>query len=123
MSDKWVFEWYIVIFAVLIFISMFSEDPNHSLDILYLLPLWRCQDCGSVLLRGVGDKVRKETVYKCNLCKEGVFNEFENAAIGDIVINDTYEKVGKLTKELPSLPQHWNAPNIPFPPQKNPPLP
>ena len=41
--------------------------------------------------------MRKETVYSCNICKEGVFNEFENAAIGDIVIRDTYEKVGKLT--------------------------
>ncbi len=78
-------------------INIFSEDPTHSLDILYLLPPWRCEDCKSVLLRGAGTKIKKETVYSCNICKEGVFNEFENAAIGDIVIRDTYEKVGKLT--------------------------
>jgi hypothetical protein len=78
-------------------INIFTEDPTHTLDVLYLLPPWRCESCLSILLRGKGDKSRKETKYKCRLCKKGKFAEFENAAIGELVVRDTFEKVGKLT--------------------------
>ena len=78
-------------------INIFSEDPTHTLDVLYLLPPWRCESCLSTLLRGKGDKPRKETKYKCKLCKKGKFAEFENAVIGEIVVRDTFERVGELT--------------------------
>lgn len=78
-------------------INIFSEDPSHTLDVLYLLPPWRCEACQSVLLRGRGDKLRKETKYKCKLCRKGKLMEFENAAIGELVIRDTFERVGELT--------------------------
>lgn len=78
-------------------INIFSEDPSHTLDVLYLLPPWRCEACQSVLLRGRGDKPRKETKYECKLCGKGKLTEFENAAIGELVIRDTFERVGELT--------------------------
>ena len=64
-------------------INIFSEDPTHSLDILYLLPPWRCESCQSVMLRGRGDKLVKKTDFKCRFCKKGKFAQFENAAVGD----------------------------------------
>jgi hypothetical protein len=78
-------------------VNIFSEDPNHSIDILYLLPPWRCESCQSVFLRGHGSNPRKETELTCSLCKKGKMTEFENAAIGDLVIRDTFDKVGWLT--------------------------
>jgi hypothetical protein len=78
-------------------INIFSEDPTHSLDVLYLLPPWRCEFCLSVFLRGKGDNPLKETNYTCSLCKDGGFIKFENASVGDIVVRDTFEKVGALT--------------------------
>jgi hypothetical protein len=78
-------------------INIFSEDPSHSLDILYLLPPWRCEYCQTVYLRGKGEKSRKDRNYTCSLCKEGGIQEFENASIGKIVIRDTFEEVGELT--------------------------
>ncbi|UCE74751.1 MAG: hypothetical protein JSV56_03360 [Methanomassiliicoccales archaeon] len=78
-------------------INIFTEDPSHTLDVLYLLPPWRCESCQSVLLRGRGDKPIKETKYKCKLCKKGKLAEFENAAVGELVVRDTFERVGQLT--------------------------
>ena len=78
-------------------INIFSEDPSHTLDVLYLLPPWRCEFCKSVFLRARGDKSRKETGHKCGLCKDGLLTEFENAAIGELVVRDTFERVGELT--------------------------
>ena len=78
-------------------INIFSEDPTHSLDILYLLPPWRCDSCQSIMLRGSGEKKVKKTDLKCSLCKKGKLIELENAAVGDIVVRDTFEKVGQLT--------------------------
>lgn len=78
-------------------INIFSEDPMHSLDILYLLPPWRCESCQSVMLRGTGDREVKKTDHKCGFCKKGKLVQFENAAVGDIVVRDTFEKVGQLT--------------------------
>ena len=78
-------------------INIFSEDPTHSLDILYLLPPWRCESCQSVMLRGKGDREVKKIDLKCSLCKKGKLAQFENAAVGDIVVRDTFEKVGQLT--------------------------
>lgn len=78
-------------------LNIFSEDPTHSLDILYLLPPWRCDFCKSVMLRGKGEKARKETGHVCSLCKEGMLSEFENASVGKIVVRDTFEEVGELT--------------------------
>lgn len=78
-------------------INIFSQDPEHSLDILYLLPPWRCSFCKSVLLRGKGEKSRKETGHVCSLCKEGMLSEYENASVGKIVVRDTFEEVGELT--------------------------
>jgi hypothetical protein len=78
-------------------INIFSEDPSHTLDVLYLLPPWRCESCHSVLLRGRGEKTIKETKHKCSLCKKGKFTQFENAAIGELVVRDTFERVGELT--------------------------
>ncbi len=78
-------------------INIFSEDPSHTLDVLYILPPWRCESCQSVLLRGRGDKLRNNTKIKCKLCKKGNLAEFENAAIGELVVRDTFERVGELT--------------------------
>lgn len=78
-------------------INIFTEDPTHTLDILYLLPPWRCEFCKTVLLRGKGDAARKETGHVCTLCKEGMLSEFENASVGKIVVRDTFEEVGELT--------------------------
>ncbi|UCF07202.1 MAG: hypothetical protein JSW28_05980 [Thermoplasmata archaeon] len=78
-------------------INIFSEDPTHSLDILYLLPPWRCEACQTVMLRGRGDKQVKKTDHKCGFCKKGKFAQFENASIGEIVVRDTFERVGELT--------------------------
>ena len=78
-------------------LNIFSEDPTHSLDILYLLPPWRCDFCKTVLLRGKGESARKETGHVCSLCKEGMLSEYENASVGKIVVRDTFEEVGELT--------------------------
>ena len=78
-------------------IYIFSEDPSHTLDVLYILPPWRCEFCQSVFLRGKGKKPVKETNYTCDLCKEGGLVKFENAAIGELVVRDTFERVGELT--------------------------
>jgi hypothetical protein len=89
-------------------LNIFSEDPTHSLDILYLLPPWRCEFCKTVLLRGKGESARKETGHVCSLCKEGMLSEYENASVGKIVVRDTFEEGNRglnISTFIPSSPK------------------
>lgn len=78
-------------------IDLFPETMDHTFNVLYGKPPWRCESCKSVYFRASSGKERTDIERTCNLCNKGKLKEFENVNIGEVVVKNTFEKVGIYT--------------------------
>ncbi|UCG67948.1 MAG: hypothetical protein JSV09_08865 [Thermoplasmata archaeon] len=77
--------------------DLMPDAVSHIYNIHYKINPWHCESCKSIYFRGSSEKSRKDIHKTCGLCKKGKLIEYENVAIGDVVIKDTMEKVGDFT--------------------------
>lgn len=78
-------------------IDLFPEYLEHTFNVLYDRPPWRCESCKTVYFRGSTGKFRKDINKTCKLCGKGRLEEHENVDIGEVVIKNSYDKIGEFT--------------------------